>query len=101
MSQSIEASAGFPLSGVSGLPPRMLGIFVALLSWALNAEGSVVINEIHYHPQSGRLAEEFIELHNTGAAPVNLAGWRLTRGVRFDLPPVFLPANGFLVVAAD
>ena len=61
----------------------------------------VVINEIMYHPSSERATEEFIELHNSGPAPVNLEGWKLTSGVAFTFPNISLPAGGYLVVAAD
>ena len=74
----------------------------ATWSYALdtNATG-VVLSEIMYHPSSENLLEEYIELHNTGAATVHLAGWQLTAGVRFTFPNVSIPAGGFLVVAAD
>lgn len=77
----------------------------ALLSLALAAPGlragDVILNEIMYHPASHQTAEEWVELYNRGAAPVNLAGWRLSAGVAFTFPPVVLPAGGHLVVAAD
>ncbi len=63
--------------------------------------GEVIFNEIMYQPPSRQVAEEWLELHNRGVAPVNLAGWRLSAGVEFTFPPVVLPAGGFLVVAAD
>ena len=61
----------------------------------------IVINEVMYHPASEDDREEFIELLNRDTRPVNLKGWRLARGVRFDFPDVEIPANGLLVVAAD
>lgn len=64
-------------------------------------ERGLVINEIMYHPASEDPREEFIELHHQGAAPVQLAGWRLTDGVEFVFPHVTIPPGGFLVVAAD
>jgi hypothetical protein len=63
--------------------------------------GDVIFSEIMYQPPSGQRAEEWLELHNRGATPVNLAGWRLSAGVEFTFPPVELPAGGYLVVAAD
>ena len=41
--------------------------------------GGVVINEIHYHPASEDVREEFVELHNTGDQAVNLESWSLRR----------------------
>ncbi|HKX61210.1 MAG TPA: lamin tail domain-containing protein, partial [Verrucomicrobiae bacterium] len=71
-------------------------------------DGQVLINEIMYHPGHDQaafapepLAEEYVELHNRGATPVNLAGWRLNRAVEITLPNVNLPAGGYLVVAAN
>src|SRR5207249_10781330 len=70
--------------------------------------GSIVINEIHYHPKedpadpalAGRL--EFIELLNRAAEPVSLEGYRVTRGIDYALPDdAAIPAGGFLVVASD
>jgi hypothetical protein len=61
----------------------------------------VVISEIMYHPQSENTLEEYLELFNSGPTAVNVAGWRLTRGLRFTFPDVTIPAGGWLAVAAD
>lgn len=74
---------------------------LAALTTVLPALANVRITELHYHPQSERLAEEFLELHNAGAVPVNLGGWRFNRGINFTFPEVTLPPGGFLIVAAD
>ncbi len=63
--------------------------------------GSVVINEIMFNPPSGRPADEWLELRNVTASPINLAGWRFTRGVDFTFPNASIPAGGYIVVAAD
>jgi hypothetical protein len=65
-----------------------------------NASG-VVISEIMYHPSSENVLEEYVELHNKGASPVSLAGWRFTQGVQYTFPAVSIAAGGYLVVAAD
>ena len=45
---------------------------------------------------------EFLELKNTGAAPVNLYNVRLTGGIDFTFPPgVTVPAGGFVVLARN
>jgi hypothetical protein len=48
-------------------------------SYTLNTnavfEGQVVVNEIMYHAASERPEDEWIELRNLGATPVNLTGW--------------------------
>ncbi|CAN5142887.1 hypothetical protein BH23VER1_BH23VER1_29450 [soil metagenome] len=46
--------------------------------------------------------EEWLELFNRGGAPVDLSGWALAGGIRFDFPPgSTIPAGGYLVVAKD
>lgn len=61
---------------------------------------AVVINELMYHPASDDSAEEYVELHNPGALPVNLGGWRLEDGIEFEFAAgTVLPAGGYLVVA--
>ena len=64
-------------------------------------EGSVVVSEIMFHAHSDNQADQWLELHNTTSLSVNLAGWRLNKGVNFSLPEMELPAHGYLVVAAD
>ena len=76
-------------------------LFTACMITIWPVFGGIVINEIHYHPASNNVHEEFIELHNTGNEAVNLDGWSLRRGVRFDFPKATLQAGGYLVVAAD
>ncbi len=70
----------------------------------------VVINEIAYHarptyadPAQGIAyaanPSEWIELHNPGAAAIDLGGWRLSDAVDFVFPPgTSLDGGGFLVV---
>jgi len=73
-----------------------------LLAWALPSSGSVVINEILYHPTSTNVLEEWIELYNTGQTNVDLSGWRLTKGLQFTFPTnTIIAAGGYLVIAAD
>ena len=63
--------------------------------------GAVVINELMYHPASGRTNEQFIELLNTGPTAQDLAGWRISGAVDLAFPAGRIPAGGFAVVAAD
>lgn len=68
--------------------------------------GQIVISEIMFHPPHAPLTpedrrQEWIELCNTGVAPVPLAGWQLTDGVEYVFPDVVLKGGGCLVVAAD
>jgi hypothetical protein len=64
--------------------------------------GEVVIHELMYAPISGSQNDEYVELHNWGATPIEVGGWRLEDGIRFEIPPgTTIPAGGFLVVAKD
>ena len=63
--------------------------------------GRVVISEIMYHPISERVSDEYLELRNLTSQPINLTGWRLSKGVDFTFPAVTLPADGYWVVAAN
>lgn len=62
----------------------------------------IVINEIMYHPISGRAEDEYVELHNRGAHAVDVGHWRFVDGIDFMIPPgTVVPAGGYLVVARD
>jgi hypothetical protein len=69
---------------------------------AKHKDRSVVINEIMFNPMSDNDLDEFVELHNRSAAPVNVSGWRFTDGINFTFPPnTTIPAHGYLVVARN
>ncbi len=62
----------------------------------------IVINEIMFHPISENTDDEYVELHNRSAVPVNLAGWRFVDGVDFEFPAnTTIPASGYVVVAKN
>jgi hypothetical protein len=62
----------------------------------------VVISEINYHPQSGDDRDEFIELHNSGQAPVDLSGWRFESGIGYEFAAgLVLEPGGYLLVVPD
>lgn len=47
-------------------------------------------------------SEEWIELHNRSALPVDLAGWQIDAGIDYWFPTgVVIPPGGFVVVAND
>ncbi|MAT72712.1 MAG: hypothetical protein CMJ58_24800 [Planctomycetaceae bacterium] len=63
---------------------------------------AVVINEIHYDPDLNTEQVEFIELINTGNAPVDLTGWRIDEAVDFSFPEAAeIAAGGYFVVAQN
>lgn len=63
---------------------------------------AIVINELMYKPISGRNADEYIELYNQGATPVNLGAWRFVAGVTYTFPSnTVIQPGAYLVVARD
>jgi len=89
---------------------------VAGLHLPSSASAQVFFSEIMYHPVEKEAFDangtpvldisndvhEFLELHNAGATPVNLSGWRLSGGIEFDFPPgASIPAGGYVVIAKD
>lgn len=61
-----------------------------------------MINEIMYHPSSEKPSEEYIELFNSGVAPVDLSGWKFTNGIQFTFANgQTIAPGGYLVVAAN
>jgi hypothetical protein len=66
------------------------------------ARADVVLNEIFYHAPDELDDLQFIELHNTGDQAVDLAGWKFTRGVKYEFPAgTMITANGYVVVCKD
>ncbi|MDB4798293.1 CotH kinase family protein [Verrucomicrobia bacterium] len=64
-------------------------------------DGDIVINELLYHPESRDPRDEYIELYNRGAVPVDLSGWRLSGGVDFEFNGAVLLPNEYVLVVAD
>jgi hypothetical protein len=92
------------------LPPIKISLKAALLlTLALLvstnvASAGVLINEIMFHPAGlpEPTAQEWIELINPDAVPVNVAGWQFTDGIEFTVPAgTTMASGGYLVVAAD
>ncbi len=74
---------GVPASGAPGDP----------------AGAGVVINELHTNPDLKTELVEFVELHNAGAADVDLSGWSLTEGVFYTFAPgTTLAAGEYIIV---
>src|SRR6266436_2383686 len=62
----------------------------------------VVINEIMYDPISGNNDDQYVELYNKGAGPIDLGGWQFTAGIKFTIPSnTVLAADNYLVIAAN
>ena len=64
--------------------------------------GSVVINELMYHPPDDRDDLQYIELFNAGDEEADLSGWRFEKGVRAEIPSgVVLAPGDYLVLARN
>jgi len=67
-----------------------------------SARVRVVINEIYYHAPAGIDDLEYIELHNAGDQPVDVTGWKFTKGIELELPlDTRLEPRGYLVVCKN
>ncbi|WP_172992225.1 lamin tail domain-containing protein [Lacipirellula parvula] len=63
---------------------------------------AVVINEFHYDPENATEQVEFIELHNTGAAAVDLSDWRIDQAVDYTFASgAAIAAGGYVVVTQN
>ncbi|MCI0635509.1 MAG: lamin tail domain-containing protein, partial [Actinobacteria bacterium] len=84
------------------------GSSLLVLATDLAPGGAVVLSEIQYNPPPGLGSDElyeYVELHNRGADPVDVSGWRLKDqddDHAFGIPEgTVIPADGYLVVARD
>ena len=68
----------------------------------ITVQSDIVINEIFYHPIDGDPRGEFVELYNRGSQAIDLTGWSVSDGVRFEFPDgTVVDGHGHLVVARD
>ena len=87
-----------PLFFVSHVTASRLPVLAALVGIFLPAthhqalagafDSVVVINEIHYHPDSAAKTE-WVELRNQQGVDMNLSRWSLTGGIEFTFPDNF------------
>ena len=88
-------------------------VFAIGVAVASPAGDNIVINEIYCDGNGFYDGSEFIELYNPTGAAIDVSGWVLA-GVEYDegcggedlwqfplVPPVSIPAGGYLVVAKD
>lgn len=82
---------------------RFVLVTAALAVAVSPAIATPVINEIMFHPGDPEvIGQEWFEIHNPDATPVNAGGWKINKGVKFTFPSgTTIPAGGYLVVAAD
>lgn len=95
MKQILRASFG-------GLSSWLPGLVLVLLCCGSLLDAQVVINEIFYNEPGHAEDGEFVELLNVSTQDVDLDGWALADGVRFEFPAGEVLGPGeFLVVAAS
>lgn len=89
---------GLTPDGLWGYPSA--ASFGSANSFSLN--DAIVINEIMYGAP-GTSAEEWIELHNRSASPVDVSGWQFTDGTSVTFPAGTppIPAGGYALVVWD
>lgn len=80
---------------------RPEGTLDRLESRVMLSANDVVINEIMYNSASLETADEYVELYNKGTTPVDLTGWKLSKGADYTFGARTLGAGQYLVVAAD
>jgi hypothetical protein len=71
---------------------------------------AVVVSELSYHAPDQPLADgsftaddlEWIELHNRGAAALDVGGWQLVDAIGYQVPAgTKIAADGYLIIASD
>jgi hypothetical protein len=81
---------------------RLCFVIAALLVPVSFARAGVVINEIFYHAPDDLDDIQWIELHNPGAAVVDLGGWHFDSALGFTFAKgTSIEADGYLVVARN
>ncbi|MGV3532108.1 MAG: lamin tail domain-containing protein, partial [Chthoniobacteraceae bacterium] len=70
---------------------------------AFSFNDSVVINELMYNPHQHQVAQEqWVELFNRGAGPVDLTGWSFSEGITYAFPAGTILAPGaYLVITSS
>jgi hypothetical protein len=69
----------------------------------LPVQAQVVINEIFYHAPVDDLTDlRWVELSRNSDQAVNLSGWRLSKGIKFDFGPgATIAPHGYSVICKD
>ncbi|MFV1989436.1 MAG: lamin tail domain-containing protein [Acidimicrobiales bacterium] len=79
----------------------LLLVLTAPFASATNADGTVVISEIHYNPAGEGTELEFIELHNPGTVDVDLSEAEFTAGVEASLAGVVVKAGAYVILTPE
>jgi hypothetical protein len=79
-----------------------LVLLLSFLAPSTPVPARVVINEVFYHAPDDRTAVQFVELLNAGEESVDIAGWKLEKGIRFTFPAeAKIAPGGYLVLCKD
>ncbi|OLD67239.1 MAG: hypothetical protein AUI33_10400, partial [Ignavibacteria bacterium 13_1_40CM_2_61_4] len=63
---------------------------------------AVVINEVFYHAPNDVAELQYVEIFNSSDQPVDLGGWKFTKGIHFEFPPGSkIEAKGFWVICRN
>ena len=107
-SQLTDVSYGLSLDGTTvGFFPHPTPAAANVNDPVADTTQQIFISEIMYHLPSVDLLdpenvlEEYVEIYNGGALPIDLTGWSFASGINFVFPSVTLGAGDYLVVAAD
>ncbi len=72
----------------------------------ITVSDAIVINEIFYKgadptPPTVPSGEQWVELYNKSASPVDVSGWQFSEGISYTFPAAtpLIPAGGYVVVA--
>jgi hypothetical protein len=77
-------------------------VFLVLVLLAVSSRAQIVINEIFYNAPDDLTDLQWVELYNTSDKAVSLAGWRLSKGVKFEFGPgATIAPRGYIVVCKD
>ena len=98
------------ISGKDSRNTILLGLLVLalLLSSQLSSlirasSSSLLISEVLYDPLGTEPNEEWIEVFNNSASPMELTDWTISDNLSTDVisPTVTIPAGGYMVIAAS
>jgi hypothetical protein len=91
------------LSDVEVVKQLCLSVMVLAGSAAfLQADATLVFNEVMYHPATNEPAMEWVELYNQLAVDLDVSGWRISGEIDYTFPPnTRVPGRGFVVVSID
>jgi len=89
---------GFPLI-VLPIQFRFAVAAIGFLYVCLTGSSQIVINEIHYDPESPTSLTEYVELYNNSNQDVDLTGWNFSSGLTYVFPEsTVLPAKSYYVI---